>query len=164
MSVYLKDGLVLLDSGLVATDAACCCSPFDCCAPPDSYSYAGSVLSYTCDTCESCTSTPSSGGGVSRIDCFQFRGGFNAPGCGDTGNTPVTADLFCNFDIPFPGWWAWLHVDTRAPITFCGCSYQTGAFGPNVFLAPPGSPVGTYTIPVPVISGTGSATVTLVIS
>lgn len=31
MSVYLKDGLVLLNSGSVATDEACCCSPTGAC-------------------------------------------------------------------------------------------------------------------------------------
>ncbi len=30
MSVYLKDGMVLLDSGLVATNTACCCGCSNC--------------------------------------------------------------------------------------------------------------------------------------
>lgn len=33
MSVYLKDGLVLLHSDLIATDAACCCNTGMCCLP-----------------------------------------------------------------------------------------------------------------------------------
>lgn len=36
MSVFLQDGMVLLDGGSVATDVACCCGPSACCLPDGS--------------------------------------------------------------------------------------------------------------------------------
>ncbi len=35
MSVYLQDGMVLLDSDMVATDAMCCCNTGACCVDTD---------------------------------------------------------------------------------------------------------------------------------
>lgn len=89
MSVYLKDGLVLLHSDLVATDAACCCFT---CPTPATLTFTGVSIACGCIDLTSCHTADKSAiftdnglAGISTIlagvagSCFCNYSGFTNP-------------------------------------------------------------------------------------